>query len=133
MPLKNLEARKEYNKKYRINNKEHLREKAKEYNIANRERINNQQREYYSNNKEYYKEYNKSEKGKISDWKSRGLISDNYELIYERYTNSKNCEECNCEYSNRGDGVGRFKCMDHCHITGKFRNILCNTCNLRRR
>ena len=25
------------------------------------------------------------------------------------------------------------KCMDHCHLTGLFRNILCNSCNSKRR
>ena len=22
------------------------------------------------------------------------------------------------------------KCMDHCHLTGEYRNILCNSCNI---
>ena len=25
-----------------------------------------------------------------------------------------------------GGGVGDWKCMDHCHETGAFRNFLCN-------
>jgi hypothetical protein len=24
---------------------------------------------------------------------------------------------------------GSRKCLDHCHITGKFRNIICHVCN----
>ena len=43
--------------------------------------------------------YRKSEKGKktckIKSWKQRGLITDNYDKIYERYMNTTNCDICN--------------------------------------
>ena len=86
--------------------------------------------------KEYNKEYQQTEKGKmntkISKWKnSYGLICesrDDYELIYFTWLNSSRCEECNIEYTKENK-----KCMDHCHDTGLFRNILCNSCNTKRR
>ena len=90
--------------------------------------------------KQYNKEYNKTKKGKmcikISKWKNNtengyGLICENkddYELIYDRWLNSERCEECNKEYTKEN-----IKCMDHCHLTGLFRNILCNSCNMKRR
>ncbi len=74
---------------------------------------------------------------KIAEWKHnatkknpnhKGLICDSrddYELVYFTWLNSERCENCNCEYSK--DNV---KCMDHCHNTGIFRNILCHSCNL---
>ena len=119
------EERKEYNRLYRLKNKEKIKE---------------QNRLHYQENKgtilETQKLYHKTPNGKkvntISSWKKNGLISNDYEAIYERYLNSKNCEECGCEYSIIGDGVGRWRCMDHDHITGLFRNVLCNTCNVRR-
>ena len=131
---------KEYNKQYKLKNKEILKEKNKQYRIDNKEIIKEKKREYRNNNKPYQKQYHiqycKTEKGKksntLSTWKFNGLISDNYEEIYDRYINCNNCEECNCEFSTKGDGVGKFKVMDHDHITGLFRNILCNNCNLNR-
>tara|TARA_R110000851_G_scaffold129359_2_gene262011 strand:+ start:53 stop:454 length:402 start_codon:yes stop_codon:yes gene_type:complete len=133
MPYKNPEVQKEYMKQYRSNNKERKEIYMKEYRIINKKRIS----DYYINNhdslNEKGREYYECGKGKILGWKRRGLVSDNYELILERYTNSKNCEECNCEYSKYGDGVGKFKCMDHSHESGEFRNILCHPCNLKRR
>ena len=119
------EERKEYNRLYRL---------------KNREKLNETNRLHYQENKgtilETQKLYHKTPNGKkvntISSWKKNGLISNDYEAIYERYLNSKNCEECGCEYSIIGDGVGRWRCMDHDHITGLFRNVLCNTCNIRR-
>ena len=97
-------------------------------------------KEYYEKNKEKIllqkKEYFQTEKGKINnkinEWKSNGLICENrdeYEYIYDRWLNSESCEEpkCNKEYTKENK-----KCMDHCHITGLFRNVLCNSCNCKR-
>ena len=85
--------------------------------------------------KEQQKEYNQSEKGKmfikICAWKKRGLIMDTYEdylTIYYHWLCSTNCEKCNIQF-NEGNTKYR-KCMDHCHLTGQYRNILCHSCNL---
>jgi len=97
-------------------------------------------KEYQEKNKEKLKEYMKNGKGKmsnmISKWKKNpkngyGLIcdsKDDYELIYFTWLNSEKCEECNKEYTE-----DNWKCMDHCHDTGLFRNILCNSCNVNKR
>ena len=80
------------------------------------------------NRKEYMRQFGQSEIGKklnrISRWKISGLIG-NYEEIYEKYLNTTHCEKCNVEFSKSQ----YVKCMDHCHKTGKFRNILCHFCN----
>jgi hypothetical protein len=103
MPYKDPIKQKEYDKKYRQTSK----------------RI------------EYMKEYKKTPQHKktklLNAWKTRGLIGD-YEKIYERYLNTTNCDLCNVELKEGQKGRNR-KCMDHCHITNEFRNIVCNTCN----
>jgi len=82
--------------------------------------------------KEYMKEYRQTPKGKkyntIKNWKSRGLISD-YEKIYQRYLNTTNCDLCNIELCQGNKGSNR-KCMEHNHITGEFRNVVCHSCNI---
>tara|TARA_R110002096_G_scaffold2940_1_gene15039 strand:+ start:425 stop:802 length:378 start_codon:yes stop_codon:yes gene_type:complete len=118
------EYMKEYNKKYREKNKEYYKEYMKEYN-----------KEYQKNNKEKIavkkKEYRKSDKGLKSDrighWKFRGVISDDYDKLYEYYLSIKECENCGIELDN---GTNTTKCLDHCHETGQFRNILCGYCNI---
>ena len=116
------------------------KEKQRLYNIEyrkkNKEKKKKEDAEYRENHKEELKlkhqEYLKTPQGKktimINCWRQRGLIGDE-DKIYEQYLNSNNCEECGCEYSIRGDGIGRFKCMDHSHTTGEFRNVLCHRCN----
>ena len=80
--------------------------------------------------KEYMKNYTKSPQCKkntnVNAWKFKGLIESEefIDQIYEEYLNSEECELCGEPYLN-----GNFKSMDHCHLTGKFRNIVCNRCN----
>jgi len=64
----------------------------------------------------------------IREWKYRGLIGD-YDKIYERYINTTHCDLCKIELTNGRTTHG--KCMDHCHISGEFRNVVCRTCNNR--
>ena len=135
MPHKNKEERAEYHRQYRLDNKEKLKEYMKQYHLDNKEKLKEYDRQRYLDNKEKIKEkqaeYLKSPKGKKSSrigmWKHLGLLYDTQneiDEIYERYLTSKTCEKCDKEYTKKN-----VKCMDHCHNTGKFRNVLCNRCN----
>ena len=62
----------------------------------------------------------------ISRWKKRGL-KENSETILEIYEGSirtSNCELCGNPFKSLRD-----RQMEHCHETGKFRNIVCIKCN----
>ena len=76
-------------------------------------------------NKNYAKQYRLESHNltMIYKWKKRGLIANDYPSIYYRWLNSKKCEKCGHDYSYWR------KEMDHCHKTGKFRNIVCHNCN----
>ena len=117
-----------------LSNKEHYqkyKETYKEWRKNNQEYI----KEYRENNQEYIKEYKQTATGKksntISNWKRRGLIHDDYEALYEKYINTWECENCAIELVT-GHTAPNRRNMDHDHITGKFRNILCNMCNIER-
>ena len=108
-----------------VQTKEELAKTRKEYYEKNKEKIKQQ-------HKEYRKTHISKMSVKISGWKHSGLICENrdeYEYIYDRLLNSERCEEpkCNKEYTK-----DNWKCMDHCHLTGLFRNILCHSCNSKR-
>jgi len=106
--------------------KERKRISAKKYNEKNKER-----------KAENHKKWGQSPNGKrsqtISNWKRHGLVSKDYNLLYNNYLASTNCEECGVEYGKMGDGTATHRCMDHCHETGLFRNFICCGCNIRRR
>tara|TARA_R110002020_G_scaffold167505_1_gene355845 strand:+ start:677 stop:1240 length:564 start_codon:yes stop_codon:yes gene_type:complete len=67
----------------------------------------------------------------IDNWKMRGVISDDYDKLYDKYINTLNCELCNVELTSGSKG-GTRRCLDHCHITHLFRNVVCHICNHRK-
>jgi len=120
MPYKDKQKQKEYYKNYYEKNIEKKKE---------------QKKEWYEVNKEQIKEYFKTPQGKkirrIKNWKHSGLISEDYDKIYEIYVNTWECDNCGIELVEGNYGANR-RCMDHNHRTGEFRNILCGTCNIMR-
>ena len=141
-------------KAYYENNREKVKARNTAYRENNRETIKTYNKENSEKTKAYMIEYRKNNREKIqinaiawikanpekhkkihtiADWKKHGLICDDYDKLYSLYLQSTNCEECGCKYSMWGDGSGRFRCMDHDHLTGLFRNFLCSICNIRRR
>ena len=129
------EKAKEYMKKRYENNKEYY----KEYYENNKSKINEYKKEYRENNKdiikEKYIEYRQTEKYKksktISSWKFYGVKNNDFDSLYEYYLNCKFCEDCNIELVS-GKYDGNYKCLDHDHTTGLFRNVVCCSCNIKR-
>ena len=68
---------------------------------------------------------------RIGVWKTRKVISDDWDATYEHYINTTNCEDCDIELVS-GNKCNNRKCLDHCHTTGKVRAVICHKCNLRR-
>ena len=110
------------------------RERALLYYQKNKEKLRQQNKKYIQENREKIKLYNEKNKERIAidRWKRYGLVSTDYNLLYDNYLKSTNCEECGIEYGKRCDGSGTFKCMDHNHETGLFRNFICCGCNRKR-
>jgi len=70
-----------------------------------------------------------------SKWKKRGVIfetKEEFEAVYKIYLETEFCNFCNCKLHEGNVGSGK-KTLDHDHTTGKFRNILCNKCNITRK
>ena len=112
MPHKNLEERRAYQKKYREENKEKIDIQIKKWREENPEKV--------------HKKHTKAQ------WKINGLICEDVDSLYCHYLDAKKCDNCDVDFGKKGDGTGTYKCMDHSHITGEFRNFLCIGCNTRR-
>jgi len=105
-----------------LNNKEKRNEYDKKYRLKNRDK-----------KKEYRNTYNGYKSNKISSWKSIGVIDNDFDKLFEKYMNTTNCENCNVLLTRNRYTYKTTKVLDHNHITGEFRNVLCNSCNVRRK
>jgi len=131
----------EYKKEYWKKNKEKITQQHAEYRKNNKDKIKQQVQDYRERNKEkrkiYKQEHYQTPTGKksfrITNWKQRGVISNDFNELYEKYLSQTNCEECNVELTYDLKRMGTTKCLDHNHETGEFRNILCHCCNVRRK
>ena len=106
------ERKKIHNKKYQDKNKKKLKNKYKEQ------------------KKKYYQTPAGKKISVIARWKKRGLFCEDYDMLYENYLSETHCDLCRIKFGEKGDGSGTFKCLDHDHATGEFRNFLCNKCNV---
>ena len=114
--------------------KEYMKEYNKEYYKKNREKRKQQVKEYDKKNKEKLKEYRQTGKGKklkrISQWRRSGVIHRDFDELYEKFINTELCELCSVKLTEDKINTSTTRCLDHCHESGEFRNVLCNSCNL---
>jgi hypothetical protein len=116
MPYKDPEKRKEAQRRYAENNREKMLERKKLF-YQNNKHKSYYQRDTYKDTPQFKKTHT------ISNWKTRGVVGD-YDEMYNIYLNTNECNVCKVGFNEKN-----WKCLDHDHDTGKFRQILCNNCN----
>ncbi len=125
---RNNEELREKDRKRRKANREELNRKAREKTKKEREEDPNKFRDKEKKLREAKPEYY-NKKDKKNSWKRQGLNMEHFEEIYEIYMITTHCDLCGVELTDGKIRTKTTKCMDHSHITGEFRNIVCCSCN----
>ncbi len=125
----NREAAAIIKKRYYEKNKEVIIAKGIKYNKDNKECIAISQKKWYEENKERLlkgcKEYRGSNEEALRDKDLKrfyGISSSDYEEMLVKQGGV--CLLCNEECTS-----GKRLAVDHCHVTGKVRGLLCGKCN----
>ena len=56
---------------------------------------------------------------------TQGQLED-YDVLYNTYLTTTKCQMCEIVLEGKGRNK---KCLDHDHVSGAFRKVLCNNCN----
>ena len=121
-----------YKRKLNIEKKEESKKKRKEWlknwKLENREKLLQQSKASYKRNKQHRQEYSKEfywkNKQKTLDrirLKKYGISGDEFRTIVEKQ--GIKCPICN-------KTIKKNLSVDHNHVTGEIRGIICNNCNL---
>lgn len=130
-PVNNKEKQKEWY----LKNKDRISQKGREYYLVNREAII---RKTTAHNKKVGKEVrrkyqvkyytNNPDKKKIHTYLSR-TYKLGIRLSYEEYIGLLNKQNNLCAICELPEKNGKNLAIDHCHKTGKLRELLCRNCN----
>ena len=63
----------------------------------------------------------------IYNWKKYGVICDDFNKLYEHHMSIDNCKLCKIEFNS--DIRNQWRCLDHDHKTGLYRQTICHKCN----
>ena len=80
---------------------------------------------WVNNKRENSPEFKKKEI--IHKWKSRGIIDEDFNSVYEMFINQTNCWICDKQFKPKGD-----RCLDHDHFIDDAPNVrfvCCRDCN----
>lgn len=103
---------------------------------ANRERINAKTREDRKNNPEKYRKYERLKRKRnwqhnsiVESCRKMGIKKEKYEDMIKEQNDL--CAICGKPETRKSRVPGRITrlAIDHCHVTGKVRALLCHSCN----
>lgn len=131
-PEEKRQRKKDNNNRWRKDNPNRVKEYQKRDHEKNREKRRIAAKDYYYRNRELILEKKKNQhtetKDRLKDIKRNNSYKRNYDFSLQEYDlmlkkQNNKCAICGCE---KEDNIFH---VDHCHLNGKVRGLLCNLCN----
>lgn len=119
MPRLENETREEYKRRWQRENKDKVKVARDRYLKKNRKIIAQRTKDWRQNNPEFLKE-------RRPHW-HRKTIYGISELQFMQMYQKQNGKCAICSHKPKENQ--KNLCVDHCHSTGKFRGLLCQSCN----
>jgi len=131
---------KEYNRKYKLLHEDRVKESGKKYYLKNKDTLNAYNRKNYLKNEGRRKEYYLKNKDKIKEKDRKRYLKNKdkqkvrnlkklYDITIEQFEQMKIAQDNRCAICNNPFKNSKDTCIDHDHITGKIRQLLCRKCN----
>lgn len=140
----------EYQRTYRANNLEKARKQEREkatrsrnesrdaYNAymrewrnKNKDKINAEIREKRKTDLEYAERIREKDRSRPKERLKNNRLNSYYGITFDEYNKMRDEQNFSCVICGKHeDDCGRYKLVvDHCHTTGKVRQLLCSSCN----
>ena len=120
--LERLERRRASQRRYRESHKEQIKAAARRYRETHREQISEYARRKWQtdpDHREKHRVRNRRSQRKMVFKRIYGISLEDYDVMFERQGGA-------CAICKR---TGLTLCVDHCHLTGEVRGLLCIRCN----
>ena len=142
--LKHIEERKEYDKQYHLNHKEEKKEEKKkykqDYDLKNKEILKlkrfahrAEKKKYNDDHREHLTECQKINRtNNIEKYRKKEKnynLKKNYGINIDQYNDMLNAQNNKCLICHTEFKTMKSTYIDHNHITGKVRGLLCVKCN----
>lgn len=86
-------------------------------------------REYDSKNREKRNKYYLENKESVLKRNRKNVLMRKFGITPDDYKNMNTKQKGLCKICGRKNESGKILAVDHCHITGKVRGLLCSNCN----
>ncbi len=128
----NKEAMNAKNKEYRDRKKEQINKQRKEYRQSNKEKIAERDKEYCSKNAEQTRLRSARWYSNNKDRSKNTRLVRKYNITLDDYNKmlleqDGKCWTCSIKIE---DTKKKYLCVDHNHLTGQVRGLLCDPCNV---
>lgn len=155
MPFADPEKKKAYGKQYRDKKTEEFKKLSSEEKQAIKDKQSLYRRKHYEKDMKWLKEnrekamkvwtkqtltdLQRDMNKRVAHWRRPKrdqagvpIKSADWDEVYKRYIQTTHCEFCGVKFEI-GVRTGNKRCLDHHHSSGEIRNILCNSCNAKRK